>query len=67
MIEVIQDQSGDRALAPDPESAVVAARTLCDDRRTGFVVQGQASTVTFIGPDGSRFVVPETSLWSIRV
>lgn len=47
MIEVIQDQSGDRAEADDIESAIVAARTLCEDVTINGG-DGAALTVTFV-------------------
>lgn len=42
----------DRADAPDPESAVVAARTLLDDASGGAAGAGSSFYANFYGPDG---------------
>jgi hypothetical protein len=65
VITVIVNETGDRAEAEDAESAVVAARTMCDDY-TRALHNPRRLTVTFVGPDGAVVaVVPETQLWSV--
>lgn len=67
MIEVVQDQFGDRATAEDAESAVVAARTLCADIHHATGV-GMLLTCSF-WLDGKplRLEVPENDLWAVGV
>lgn len=70
VIEVIQDQTGDRAEAVDAECAVRAAVALCDDlTRSGLVIQGAAPlTCTFVvNGETIRQAVPESSLWALGV
>lgn len=63
-IEVICDQTGDSAEAEDEASAIVAARTLCEDAVRARRIYGFKPSCTFLVngvPVRSR--VPEPRFW----
>lgn len=66
MIEIIVDQTGDRAEAEDHESAIVAAITLCDDLMRQPFAHGFRPTVTFLDADGEpiRRHISQQVLWT---
>lgn len=64
MIEVRCYPSGDVAYADDPESALLAAVTLCADDRAAVPLLGRERSASFF-VDGAlvRGPVPERALW----
>lgn len=67
MIEIVCQQTGDRAEAATPEDAVAAGIQLCKDAWDGNPVQGFAPTVAFF-VDGKPVVslVSEARLWDVN-
>jgi len=65
MIEVVVDQTGDRAEAGSPMAALFAALLLCDDIWEARGVMGLELSVTFWS-DGQvvRAAVPEAEIWA---
>lgn len=63
MIEVTCLPSGDVAIALDPESAVFAAKTLCDDDALAFPIQGRERSVEFRVDGILVRAVRERDLW----
>ena len=65
MIEVRCDQTGDWAEAPDEFSALIAARTLCEDAYRARPMQGFRPTATVL-VDGEKVLhhVTRQSIWS---
>lgn len=65
MIEVRCDQTGDTGYAEDPEAALVAGVTLCEDAHRAHPCQGFKTTVTFAVDDATvRSRIPEPALWA---
>lgn len=64
VIEVRCDQTGDWAEAPDEFSALIAARTLCEDAYRAHSVQGFRPTATVL-VDGKKVLhrVTRQSIW----
>lgn len=65
LLTVVQDQSGDTAHADTPEAAIVAARTLCQDRRDDKSTYDTKLTASFYNAQGDpvRRFIPERNFW----
>lgn len=65
MIEVRCHPSGDIAWAEDPESALVAARTLCDDDFAAWSMNSRVRSVSFyVEGQLVRGPVAESDVWA---
>ncbi len=63
MIEV-ECSNGDIAEADDPASAIVAAKTLCEDAWRARPMHGHKPTVTFrVDGEVIAYNVPQNKLW----
>lgn len=67
LIEIRVFPSGDIAWAEDPESAIVAAKTLCEDDLVARPYLGRERSVAFFVDDVIVRHVPERELWKVVI